>query len=62
MNTKVISPDVVDLWEAILTLAFFGILVVLSYMADKKFYLGKREENDESENDAGIAYINFKLI
>jgi hypothetical protein len=40
---------VVDLWEAILTLAFFAILVSLSYMADKNFFLGKKEEEEESK-------------
>ncbi len=32
---KVSSPNVVDLWEAILTFLFFPILVVLAYVADK---------------------------
>jgi len=32
---KVSSPNVVDLWEAILTFLFFPILVVLAYAGDK---------------------------
>lgn len=32
---KVSSPNVVDMWEAILTFLFFPILVVLAYVADK---------------------------
>ena len=31
----VVSPDYVDLWEAILTLLFFPMLVVLAYAAEK---------------------------
>jgi len=32
---KVSSPNVVDMWEAIITFLFFPILVVLAYCADK---------------------------
>lgn len=32
------SPDVVDVWEAVLTLAFFPLLVSLAYAADKKWF------------------------
>ena len=31
----VITPDVVDLWEAILTFVFFPILVLIAYAGDK---------------------------
>lgn len=31
----VITPNVVDVWEAALTFFFFPILVVFAYMADK---------------------------
>ncbi|XP_046399994.1 sodium/calcium exchanger 1-like isoform X2 [Ischnura elegans] len=30
-----VTPDVVDIWEAALTLLFFPLLVILAYMADK---------------------------
>ena len=59
MNTKVISPDVVDLWEAILTLAFFGILVVLSYMADKKFYLGSESDEEVNNENSGTLFLSI---
>ena len=32
----VISPDVMEIWEAALTLLFFPILVILAYIADKE--------------------------
>jgi solute carrier family 8 (sodium/calcium exchanger) len=34
---KWVSEDVVEVWEAILTLAFFPLLVVIAYAADKKW-------------------------
>lgn len=30
-----VTPDVVDLWEGILTLLFFFVLVLLAYLAEK---------------------------
>lgn len=32
---RVITPDVVDLWEAIVTFALFPILTVFAYSADR---------------------------
>ncbi|KAJ8605365.1 hypothetical protein CTAYLR_002366 [Chrysophaeum taylorii] len=32
------SPDVVELWEAVLTFMFFPLLVLLAYGADKKWF------------------------
>lgn len=37
-----ISPDVVDIWEAVLTFLFFPILVLLAWWADRGFSFGKR--------------------
>lgn len=34
---QVISKEVVDVWEAVLTLLFFPIMVVLAYIADKDY-------------------------
>uniref|UniRef100_A0A1W7RA49 Sodium/calcium exchanger 3 n=1 Tax=Hadrurus spadix TaxID=141984 RepID=A0A1W7RA49_9SCOR len=38
-----ISPNVVEVWEALLTLLFFPILVVLSYCADRNFCMTKKQ-------------------
>ena len=43
----VITPNEVTLWEALLTLAFFPIMVINSYMAEKNFFL--KEKNGEKE-------------
>lgn len=38
------SPDVVEIWEGLLTFLFFPILVVLAYMADIGMFSSKRDE------------------
>jgi solute carrier family 8 (sodium/calcium exchanger) len=45
----VITPDRVDLWEAILTLAFFVVLIVLAYMAEKNFYIRRTSDGTDEE-------------
>ena len=37
MILVVISPDIVDLWEALVTLLFFPLLVLLAWLAEKNF-------------------------
>mmetsp|Transcript_26599 Transcript_26599/g.61110 ORF Transcript_26599/g.61110 Transcript_26599/m.61110 type:complete len:887 (+) Transcript_26599:194-2854(+) len=41
------TPDVVDIWEGLLTLFYFPILVVLAFWADKGYFTpgGKQEED-----------------
>ena len=34
----IITPDVIELWEAILTFIFFPLLVFLAYLADRNFF------------------------
>jgi len=43
----VISPDVVEIWEAVLTLLFFPLLIFVAYMADRNCCMGKKEEDPE---------------
>ncbi|KAJ8319595.1 hypothetical protein KUTeg_002853 [Tegillarca granosa] len=43
----VITPDYIDLWEAVVTFLLFPFLVVLAYLLDKN-YCGKRPVGDES--------------
>ncbi|XP_076305676.1 sodium/calcium exchanger 3-like isoform X2 [Tachypleus tridentatus] len=48
-----ISPNVVELWEALITFLYFPILVVLAYFADKNFFRKdkmKREKQLELES------------
>ncbi|CAH1793840.1 unnamed protein product [Owenia fusiformis] len=44
---KFITPNYVDLWEAIVTLLMFPILVILAYVADKDFFRSRK-------SDAGV--------
>lgn len=41
------SPDEVEIWEAIVTLIFFPLLILVAYLADRNFCLGKKEEHPQ---------------
>lgn len=43
-----ISPDFVELWEAVLTFIFFPILVILAYIADRDFCTKKKKVDDSA--------------
>ena len=45
------------MWEAILTLAFFFVLVVLAYMTEKNFFLGKKGTEVATTDDCGIFFV-----
>merc|ERR1712150_229287 len=56
----VISPGEVRLWEAIVTLLFFPILVLLAYAADKNFFglFGKkRTQADIDDIEMGNVHL-----
>ena len=62
---SVITPDRVDVWEALVTFAFFPVLVIIAYVADKRYIhriiFGKRyyaEKADAGENDVELAERN----
>ena len=59
----VITPDFVDLWEAMVTLLFFPLLVLLAYMADKEFCCTKTQGQEEDETEFGLGRYkhNFTL-
>lgn len=46
------TPDFVDLWEAIVTLLFFPILVIFAYILDKD-YFGSATVDDETGLEVG---------
>ncbi|CAD5118698.1 DgyrCDS7380 [Dimorphilus gyrociliatus] len=51
-----ISPDHVDLWEAIVTFCFFPVLVVACYIVDKGcFGVFKRKQDNDQEATLGIS-------
>ena len=48
------SPNVVELWEAIITFLFFPVLVLLAYMADRDFCMGKKKAVADSGVELGF--------
>ena len=65
-----ISPNVIEFWEAFLTLLFFPLLVFISWWADHKFCVrGRRasiadaavsaesQENMDMEEDDGLTIV-----
>jgi len=50
---KLSTPDVVDLWEAVVTLLMFPILIIASYFTDK-MYCCRRSNKTSSEVEIGI--------
>lgn len=56
----IITPDVVDIWEAVFTFMCFPILVVVAYMFDRDFCGIKKHEGDM---ELGVGrYINRGLV
>lgn len=49
----VISPDYVDVWEAVVTMLMLPAMVVLAYMADKDYCSKKPLEDDTEHLDLG---------
>ena len=42
----IFTPNVVTLWEAVITLLSFPVLVANSYMAEKNFFIPSRKEEE----------------
>ena len=53
----VITPDVVDLWEAIVTFLLFPALILVSYAVDKRCCCSKNNKTS-SEVEIGIGKLN----
>lgn len=54
------SPHVVEIWEACVTLIFFPLLIVVAYLADRNFCMGKKEA--PSEGMVGFALGKFDVF
>ncbi|KAH3861749.1 sodium/calcium exchanger 3-like isoform X4 [Dreissena polymorpha] len=50
------SPNIVEVWEAVVTFVFFIILVVVSYLADRNFCMGEKER--QPDGAVGFALVN----
>ncbi len=55
---KVLSPNVIEIWEALMTLLFFVVLVGTVYVADKKFCLKMLKKRKAVNIIAPEEYIN----
>jgi len=52
LSLQIWSSEVIEMWEAWLTLAFFFILIILSYSADRlNRYLTDKRKTKEEENE-----------
>jgi len=49
----VISPNVVEVWEAVVTTACFPVLVIAAYVADAKMCCGSKVSGKKLDTDAG---------
>jgi len=56
---KVISPDEVELWEAILTFIFMFLLVLTSYIADRIFNTKKEIKFEDMTEDEKKEYLRL---
>lgn len=55
------SPDEIELWEAMVTLAMFPLLVLLAYMQDRNYFNRcKNGSCNEVENDTQQHIVDFK--
>ena len=43
-----ISPEVIELWEALVTFLFFPVLTIIAFCADKNFFMAKGDEGSEA--------------
>ena len=49
----VVSPDYVDVWEAVVTMLMFPAMVIFAYIADKDYCGKKKDEETASHLDLG---------
>ncbi|CAI4229588.1 unnamed protein product [Auanema sp. JU1783] len=64
---SLISPNVIEIWEALLTLVFFGILVTMAYLADIEVWKSKKanlevelETMDDKRSSANQLDVHIK--
>mmetsp|Transcript_17148 Transcript_17148/g.30070 ORF Transcript_17148/g.30070 Transcript_17148/m.30070 type:complete len:852 (-) Transcript_17148:115-2670(-) len=50
------SPDVVEIWEGLMTFVFFFVLIAIAYAADRG-WLGGKEQDDEEDEPAARAKV-----
>lgn len=53
-----ISKDVVELWEAIVTFCFFIVMILISYVVDRNFFLKERSARVSDSENGHLAFGN----
>ena len=48
-----VSPNRIEIWEAVLTFVLFPIMVILAYIADKDYCAGKIDSNEKPAIEMG---------
>ena len=61
MVLVVITPNYIDLWEAIITFLFFPMLVILAYLADKD-YCSRKKVTGDSEMEIGFGRVLSRFL
>ncbi|KAA0189088.1 Sodium/calcium exchanger 2 [Fasciolopsis buskii] len=59
--TVYISPQVIELWEAILTFAFFPIMVLLAYAQDKGWWIRKKNKTVDKPIQPSLCQNSIQL-
>ena len=56
---QVTSPNIVELWEAILTFLCFPILVFVAYLIDKGYFCKNKVRDQDTELANGESFPHF---
>ena len=60
-SIQAFSPNVIEVWEGLVTLLFFPVLVILAYLMDKKFFLYYCVDNIK-KNDSLILKLQSGIM
>ena len=62
LSLQIWSSEVIEMWEAWLTLAFFFILIILSYSADRlnRYLTDKRKTKEEENEQVRLTEVGIK--
>ena len=58
----VISPNKVEIWEAVITLLFFPLLIIIAYLADKDFCINRKKRQEVEFTTIGLSECRFDLV
>ena len=50
-----ISPNKVEIWEAVLTFLFFPLLILVAFLADKDFCINRKKRQEADFTSIGMS-------